>query len=83
MFHVWHGLFWKWTSLCKFCRYLSVKEKKKLIKKFEVKKLLVRFLFYIGQEKILHDRRVTKENYARYQEQLTKDIELIQNFKTS
>lgn len=63
--------------------YLSVREKKKLIKKFEVKKLLVRFLFSIGQEKILHDRRVTKENYARYQEQLTKDIELIQDSKTS
>ena len=61
--------------------YLIDKEKNKHVKKFEIKKLLVKFLFYTKQEKVLHSRRVTKENYEKYQQQLTKDIKLIQNFK--
>jgi len=61
--------------------YLSNRDKTRYIKKFELKKLLTRILFYTGQEEILHNRRVKRENYETYQKQLAKDIQLIQSFK--
>lgn len=60
---------------------LSDSVKKNFLNKFRIKKLLVRAIFLIGKDSLLHKRRADKGRNIFYQSQLDEDLNVIMNFK--
>lgn len=55
--------------------------KKKFLNKFRIKKLLVRAIFLVGKDSLLHRRRADESKNAVYQSQLTDELNIIMNAK--
>ena len=60
-------------------KYISLQNKLKFILKFEIKKIIVRVLFLLNLDKILHRRRANSEMNAEYAKILQDQVDLIRS----